>query len=159
MGKFKERIYHIDEFSNKEYAELLKLKTEEQLEKHQTFAPLVMVLYIATVVLLAIPFFLTVPGWLQSVISTISPIIYIGSFVCQVLIAHKMMILILGSAFSAGLDKNNPPFDMILGVLYCIIAVFTFIFCTPIAVSNQIKKDKMIIQAADKVLSAPDQIV
>lgn len=159
MGKFKERIYHVDEFSNKEYAELLKLQTEEQLEKHQTFAPLVMVLYIATIVLLGIPFFLTVPTWLQSIVSTISPIVYIGSFIFQVIIAHKMMILILGSALSAGLDKNNPPFDMILGALYCVLAIFAFIICTPLAVSNQIKKDKLIIQAADKVLSAPEQIV
>ena len=45
MSKFSERVYNVDEFTNKEYAELLKLKTEEQLEKHQTFAPLVMVLY------------------------------------------------------------------------------------------------------------------
>lgn len=159
MSKFKERVYNVDEFSNKEYAELLKMKTEDAMATTSSWFSLVIVLYTVTIALIAVPFFVNVPGWVDSIITFVTPITYIASFALQVLTSHKIMAVMLGAAFSAGLDMDKPPMDMIVGALYAVLTIFIFIACPPVAISNQIKKDKLIIQAADKVLSAPDQIV
>lgn len=159
MNKFQRRVYEIDEFTNKEYADILKTKTESELETHKSLSLLITVLYIVTVVLLSVPFFLNIPSWIQGIITFVTPIAYIAAFALQCVAAHKIMARILGAAFSSGLDMEKPPIDMIVGALYSILAIFVFITCPPIAVSNQIKKDKLIIKTADKVLSTPDQIV
>ena len=153
MNKFKQRVYGVEDFSNKDYATLLKSKTEKKIKSHQSLQPLVVILYIVTIILLAVPFFIQLPDWINTIIYFVYPITYIGAFALQLVIAYSIMITILGAAFSAGLDKDNPPFDMIVGALYCVLAVFVFIACPPVAVANQIKKEDLIIKATDKVLS------
>jgi hypothetical protein len=159
MSKFSERVYNVDEFTNKEYAELLKLKTEDSLESHKSNSFLAWVLYLITVVLVAVPFFMNIPDWANEIILFVRPITYIATFVLQIIVANKIMMRILGSAFAAGLDTDKPIFDVVIGALYSVLAIVIFIICPPIAIGNQIKKDKLIIMAAEKVLAKPDQIV
>ena len=85
----------------------------------------------------------------------------IGYYILKILnaVSKAYITVMRGAAFSAGLDMDKPPMDMIVGALHAVLTIFIFIACPPVAISNQIKKDKLIIQAADKVLSAPDQIV
>lgn len=154
MKKFKERIYSISEFYDKEYAEYIKKKTEGELATHKSLYSLVIVLYIITIAFLVIPIFVNLPDLASGVIGFITPITYIVSFALQIVAAYRIMGLIMAAAFSAGLDMDKQPLDFIVGALYTVLTIIIFVICPPASVKKQINKDNKLIKMAENVISS-----